>query len=272
MKVLIPGRLFRVMDAKIEVDVAERILERAQFVTRRLAADGGIVMPEGIEVRFYQQNPVVLGRHGRCDDIRLPVVGRSLGLERNALGMVSRTQFADTDVGRDYAYLYGVNEKSEVYARGWSFGWETTSREVWTLAAAKAWLGPDWDDALVPSEARRYDEVWVARASVMNEYSAVPVGADRAALSRAYMESGIRTAAEMVAAMDLQDARDELTRMRAMVDEGNTRIGRLEQQMQALSRDGAAAAGRGDSAALLAEIDDLQELLAGDRTRGATER
>jgi len=253
-----PARLERVMNQTIDVDVDSRILKRALFVTRSIASDGGIVVPEGINVKFFEQNPVVLLRHGR--DGGFPVVGRSLNLKPTAEGMESETQFADTELGREIAYLYGVNQEKEVYARGWSFGWDTLEMETWTLEHAKAWLGSYYDEDVVPPAVKRWDEVWVALKSVMNEYSAVPLGADKKALSRAHSEHGIRIAGEMLTTMDLEDATTRLLELEKKEAISRERFEKIERDIQALRRDGASAAARGDSEALVRELTDLTEM------------
>lgn len=253
MKLEAPKRLERSMAVSIEVDVKERILKRAQFVTRRIASDGGIVDPSGINVRFFQENPVVLMMHGRLGG-GFPVVGRSISLKANALGMESETQFADTSMGRELAYLYGCNEKKEVYARGWSFGWDTTQMETWTLERAKSWLASDYDDAGVPEWVKRGNEVWVAVRSVMNEYSAVALGADKAALSRAF-GGGVRLAGELLTDMDLHEATRMLAEVRNEQNAERSRIEKLEHDIQALRGEGASAAARGDSEAIVRELD-----------------
>jgi len=265
-KIEVPERLERAMGADIDVDVSKRILKRAVFVTRNIASDGGIVVPDGISVRFYETNPQVFLIHNRraTNGVTFPVVGRSLNLTRTDQGMESETQFADDPdgVGRQIAYLYGVNEDKEVYSRGWSFGWETLERETWTLDHAKQWLGKDWDEELVPDFAKRWDEVWVALRSQMNEYSVVPLGADKLSLSRAFEQKGIEIAGDMVARMDLTEAHHELESIRNKI--ATEEVRRLTLGVQALLRDGAAAAKRGDSAAILAEIKELTKLAKGE--------
>lgn len=247
-------RMIRMMATEIEVDVAQRILKRATIVTRGIASDGGIVDPAGIVVRFYQENPQVLAMHGFITGEHSPVIGRSLGLVPTAFGMESQTQFADTELGREYAYLYGVNEKKEVYSRGWSFGWNTTEIETWPLAKARAWLGADYNEDLLPRHVRERGEVWVAKKSVMNEYSAVAMPADRKALSRA-MADGIRTAAALVSEIDLSAALAAIAELRETHLQDQARIARLEREVLALQGDGAGAALRGDTSAILAELD-----------------
>jgi HAMP domain-containing protein len=253
----IPARLVRAAGGVPEIDLEQRTV-RAVVMTRLLARDGGIVMPGGIILRHYQANSVVLAMHGSGLDRNSPVIGRSLSLAVDPAGMTSLTQFAETDLGREYAYLYGVNPKREVYMRGWSFAWRTIELDWLDHVEAKAFLGRDWDDDAYA--ASPYERVWVARRSEMHEYSAVAVGADREALSRAYGD-GIRAAGEMVTEIDcreiaaeLADVRDELNNF-----QGETKriVQELEQQLKALRRDGAAAAARGDTAELRERLRDL---------------
>jgi len=259
----VPTTLVRAMGEDIEVDVPQRILKRAHFVTRGIASDGGIIVPEGINTTYFEQNPVVMLSHGWAD-APFPVVGRSLGLTAADNGMDSVTQFADDPdgLGRQLAYLYGVNEDKAVYARGWSFSWDTQEFETWTLDHAKEYLGKDYDDNLVPPHVKRWDEVWVVLRCVMNEYSCVPLGADKMALSRAHKDKGIDLAGRWVANLDITEARAELTKLQQNIRNHETifAIRKLTAKLQALSRDGAAAAERGDSAEVLHAVRDLVRL------------
>lgn len=258
----IPARLVRASVGVPEIDLEQRTV-RAQIVTKLLARDGGIVLPEGINASFFQQNPVVQALHGMADELRSPVIGRSIALAVNAAGMESVTQFADTELGREYAYLYGVNPQKEVFMRAWSFGWRTLS-QVWiSEGEAKELLGSAWDEQAYA--ASPFERVWVAQKSEMLEYSAVAVGADRAALSRAYAD-GNRAAGAAVAQMDFRECsaliellRDDYANLR---DEHARRIRKIEEDLMALRRDGTAAAARGDTAGLLEGLRMLKDMLA----------
>lgn len=260
-KAQVPERLVRVMNGKPEIDHENRTI-RAQIVTRTLARDGGIVVPDGIITRFYEDNPVVMARHGFSDSSESPVIGRSLGLVKTDYGMISTTQFAeDTRLAQEYMYLYGINPKEEVYMRAWSFGWSTLEFDHWTIDDARKWLGDDWEEDVVDMWTKRFDEVWVSLKSEMHEYSAVPVGSDRDSLSRA-LSDGVKTAGDIILVMDLREARSELARINkekainAVINE----VRSLTRQIQALSRDGVAAAARGDSATILQEVRALVKL------------
>lgn len=246
----------------LDIDLAKRTI-RNTVTTKCLARDGGIVLPEGIITRFYEQNPIVKIRHGMANDARPLVAGRSLGLTRTDIGMDSITQFADNQLGREWGYLYGLNEGGEVYLRAFSFGWASLQVEWITIERARAMLGNLWDEASVPDWCRRCDEVWVSARSEMHEYSVVEVGADREALSRAYNEHGINEAANIVARMDLGEARLIINQLRNENKSLTTRLDAFDTRVQALERDGSAAATSGNSAevknALRAMLAQLRE-------------
>jgi hypothetical protein len=255
----IPERLVRVMGGTPNIDLEQRTIE-ATVATRLLARDGGILEPAGIVTKAFLANPVVQALHGMGGGRNSPVVGRCLALTVDTRGVNARTQFADTELGREYAYLFGVNPKREVFMRAWSFGWNTLSMRWLTLAEARTLLGSDWDEETVPAFCRRYDEVWVADRSEMLEYSAVPVGADREALSRAF-GGGVRLAGELIAGMDLTEAQSAIAELRAWKKDVEPKLEQFERDLMAMRRDGAAAAARGDTAELVNGLRDLANTL-----------
>ena len=256
-----PTRLVRMAAGTPNIDLEQRTIESV-ITTRAIARDGGVVLPRGIDTRHFEANPVVQARHGHGAGPKAMVVGRSLGLSRTERGMSSITQFANTELGREYAYLYGVNEEQEVFMRAWSFGWMPLELDYWNLAQARLNLGEDFDEAVLSTFDLRHDEVWVSVRSEMHEYSAVEVGADRGALSRAW-NNGVRVAGELVAQLDLRNAETELAKLRSNQEELAGQVDRLQQDMQALRRDGAAAVTRGDTAELLERITRMAELVKG---------
>jgi hypothetical protein len=116
----------------------------------------------------------------------------------------------------------------------------------------------------VPPWVQREDRVGVVTACVMNEYSAVPLGADKKALSRAFADAGNRTAGAWLADLDLSEAAEKIRRLESEQETTKSKLGRLEEDIQALRRDGASAAARGDSDAILEELDGMLAIL---RTR-----
>lgn len=246
----LPARLLRLMNDAPSVDVEKRTIE-AVVATRLLARDGGILLPGGIDVRAFSANPVVQAMHGFMEG-KFPVVGRTIALTKTDREFIATTQFAETKLGEEIAYLYGVNPKREVYCRGWSFGWTSYETEWISLDEARVLLGADYDDSTVPAQCER-NGVWVCKRGEMLEYSAVSVGADRAALSRAFND-GIRAAGEMITLNDLKEAQAAISDLRRKTDAMEGELKRLESEMSALRRDGAAAAARGDTAALLESL------------------
>ncbi len=254
MRPTIPTRLIRMMPQPAVRDAASRTISGV-ISTRKIASDGGILDPEGIDLSAYRANSVVLASHisDPFPNGRAPVIGRSVALTRDSAGVWSQTQFADTELGREWAYLYGLNDEGEVYMRAWSIGWDDRRVEWLTHAQARAWLGDDYDDDI----ANRFEAIWLAAESEMTEYSPVAIGADRDALSRAAGKKNIRTAAGILADLDLNQAAHDLATLRASQTEINSRIERLEKSIQALRRDGPAAATRGDSADIANQIHNL---------------
>jgi len=255
-----PERLVRLARETPQMDVARRTI-RSVIATRRIARDGGVVLTDGIDARAFAANPVVQALHGVSESGHSPVIGRALSLAINNRAVETLTQFADTELGREYAYLYGLNPDKEIYMRAWSFGWRTLATDRWDQARAARELGEDYDAGDWPPGAA---QIWVALRSEMHEYSAVPVGADRAALSRAH-QSGIRLAGEIVAELDLAQAARDIAALKTLQEQQGQRIVEVEQQILALRRDGEAAAARGDTAMLAYYARELLAVARGER-------
>lgn len=257
MKRELPNRLIRLMNESPSVNVENRTID-ADVATRLLARDGGILLPDGIDTRAFAQNPNVLVMHGFLEGV-FPIAGRCTALVQSARGIMATTQFAETRLGEEIGYLYGVNPKKEVYCRGWSFGWRSYETDWISIDEAKALLGSDFDPTTVDPSIER-NGVWVCKRGEMHEYSPVPVGADRAGLSRAYKD-GVDTAAAFIADFDLKEARQQIRDMRdnATVTEG--KVAKLEREWNALRRDEAAAAARGDTAAFVEALRELTNRL-----------
>lgn len=247
-----------------DVDLEKRILRNATIATRRLADDGWIIMPEGIETEQFLKNPIVQARHGGgVRTTRSPVIGRVLALGRNADELYAQElQFADTELGREYAYLCGVNPEREVYMRSWSVAGDILERGAIGFNAARAALGGLWDENMAALVRQRQTQVNVAQRFLMNEFSSVPKGADHGALTRA-SAAGIRTAGEILTAMDLSAAQSELAALRQEGLARDERLAKLEREIQALRGEGASAAARRDSEAILAEVRGLRLALSG---------
>jgi len=256
-------RIVRGMTAEPEMDVENRILRNVIVCTRSLATDGWIIEPLGIDYAGYMENPIVTAGHDPETGKLGPVAGRTLSLKRSADGLSAETQFAETTIGKEYAYLYGLNPKKEIFMRAWSIDGSILQRSAMSFSQAEQCLARAWDKRTADLlRARGATAVKVADKFAMRSFAAVAVGADRGALSRAYSD-GVKVAGELVAGMDL----DECTMLLRSLQDTllvNELMG-LNRQIQALARDGAAAAGRGDSAALLQEIRDLTALSVGKR-------
>ena len=246
---------------KPDVDVEKRILRNAVFGTTGLASDGMIILPSGTEYSTYMTNPIVTRQHittaaGAVPRDSQPItIGRTLKMHSDDVELRGdEVQFADSDLGRQYAYLYGVNRAREAYMRMWSIEADRIDSSVATFEQARKIAGPYWNASVaarIQNTNQRAVPVWTK--SALKAVAAADVGADRSALTRAE-KAGIALAGEIAARMDLREATTSLEDLRKQISSDGARIARLERQIQALGRDGASAAARGDSEALLEEI------------------
>lgn len=74
---------------------------------------GDIVHPEGMLEEQFRKNPVVLLNH----DSSKMIIGKNLWLEKTETGVLAKTQFADTETGRE---IYRLNKAG--FMNAWSIG------------------------------------------------------------------------------------------------------------------------------------------------------
>lgn len=239
--------ILRQMASEPEIDAENRIVRNCVVATRSLAEDGAILLPDGIDMGDYLKNPIVRAVHGMSGmDGRPQTIGRCIELTRDGRQMVAATKFADTPLAREWAYLYGCNPKKEIFMRGWSIRAEVIEAETIDFNAAKEICGEFWDQAAADRLRQWFSAVRLIRKSWMKEYSAVELGADRNALSRAYADGNL-TAGNLIFEMEREDLRKEVERLGGKIEQ-------LDQEMKALRGNAASAASRSDTDALLAEV------------------
>lgn len=252
-----------------EIDLLHRILRGVVVATRSLAEDGYIIEPMGIDLSLYLQNPQVGAKHGKAETLLSPCIGRALAIGVTPQGLMADVQFADTTLGRDYAYLHGVNPEKEVYMRAWSIAVSMTSKRMVTLAEGKRLAGDGWNEDIAKGLPKEFaGRVGYAEKTLMREFSSVYVGADRGALTRAF-SNGCATAGNLVSEIDLKAAGERIAALERERGTDRARIETLERDIQALRDDGASAVSRGDSEAIVRQLD---EMLAVCRQRERTER
>ena len=245
-----------------DVDVEQRILRGITVATRALAADGYILEPSGIEFEGYLRDPQVRAMHiaGDRGEGRSPVIGRALAFAVGDRELLSEAQFADTELGREYAYLYGVNPAREVYMRAWSVNVNLLESRPVGRDEALRLAGDLWDEEVARKMAAEGRSVVYAPRSRMVEYSAVVTGADRHALTRAWT-GGVSTAGHILAELDLAEALDQIADLKQSQRNLTSQLEGIENDLQALRRDGAAAAARGDTAEILDLLNGLARSL-----------
>jgi hypothetical protein len=241
-----------------EMDIETRTLKKVCFASRRLATDGIIIEMSGMDISRFAQTPVVTAGHDMAYmGSPAPVVARATAITKDENEAFSPVQFAETDKGKEYAYLYGLNPKKEVFMRAFSLEGSVMAYRTVGFLDARVLLGSLWDDQTADLlQSRGYTSLRVADRFLLKSFAAVPVGADRGALSRAFSD-GVKAAGEIVTGMDLAEIRTALESVRKELC--LSELDRIALQIQALARDGADAASRGDSSALLMEIRKLTE-------------
>lgn len=106
---------------------------------------GDIVYPEGMDDSDYRKNPIVLFAH----DSRKLTIGKNIWLKRNSKGIVAKTQFADTDLGRQ---LYKLNRDG--FLNAWSIGFtipEGGSEIINGINHIKKWILLEYSNVPIPA-------------------------------------------------------------------------------------------------------------------------
>ena len=150
------------------------------------------MIPGGLELKRYLANPIVTARHlmlpgvGELpDEIRPVVVARTLALAAGEMELSAELQFADTQDGRDNAWLYGANPERQAYMRAFSIEAPILESLAANWEAARRLSGQYWDETLAERIRKRATQVMVAVRAELKSVALVASGADRGALTRA---------------------------------------------------------------------------------------
>ncbi len=104
-----------------------------------------IVYPEGMDDTDYRKNPIVLFAH----DSRKLTIGKNIWLKRDSKGILAKTQFADTELGRE---LYRLNRDG--YLNAWSIGFtipEGGSEIIDGINHIKKWILLEYSNVPIPA-------------------------------------------------------------------------------------------------------------------------
>jgi hypothetical protein len=254
-----------------EIDLENRILRNVVICTCALATDGMIFLPDRMETEtFLRAGGPVVSRHTQAGpgqpvlspDGKPIVIAAARGLLATETELtVTELQFADTELGRDFAYLYGVNPKREVFARSWSIEAPIVERMTATWEQARIISGQYWDQIIADRLMPKMTAVPVVTKSQLNTFAAVPVGADKHALTRASLD-GNQAANLLLTNLNLQEAGEYLAAIRKENADMRERVARLETELKALRGEVASAAAQSNSDAVLQE---LQAMLSAAR-------
>jgi hypothetical protein len=242
----------------VDCDVAKRQLRGVIFVTDSLASDGWILRMAGVKTAKWERDPVVLAKH----DAHGVAIGRAVDVKHGEHEKEAVVEFADTALGRDYAYLYGVNADAQPYMRGWSVRGPILERTTMSWEEARREAGNRWDADLAATVRREQREVRVATAMEVTEFSAIALGADKAALTRAY-DAGCETAGALLTRTALADAEREIEVLRLEQRIDREALRTLRGELKALRGEVDSAARRRNSESLLTELRTIATIARG---------
>jgi outer membrane murein-binding lipoprotein Lpp len=252
-------RLSTAVNRPVDCDVEKRIIRQAVISTTGLAADGMILLPEGILLERYLKNPIVTRMHlALLSDVpeEPVVIGAVVSLVPAPLELVAEIQFADTEQGRDYAVLYGCNATRQACMRGWSVEGAILETISANWKQAQTISGQYWDAVLSERLQKKLTSIKIIRRFELSVLSAEALGADRNALTRA-AKVGVAVAGELLTRIDLHAATMEVAQLKTRMSETDAKVLQLEKDITALRGEQAAGAAQSNAAALLEELRDL---------------
>ena len=141
------------------IDEGERAITALISTAARDRMDE-VLLPEGADLKNFRKNPVVLLSHNYSQ----PPIGRAMWIRKMADGILSKVQFAKTQIAEDVYNLY-----KDGFMKAFSVGF----------------MPKEWEDGDGKKSPRRTYSKWE-----LIEYSAVPVPANPEALALA-LEKGI---------------------------------------------------------------------------------
>lgn len=260
-------RFFATNQTPVDCDLEKRILRACVFATTGLASDGWIVLPGGMALERFNRQPLVTSRHvqlpeGAVADGEAIAIARALNLTVSDFELTAEVQFADTELGREYAFLFGINPERIPYMRSWSIEGPVLDKRALTWPEARTLSAQYWDETLAERMRGRCARPMVATRYELSNVAAVALGADRNALTRA-AGLGNNAAQDWLARLDLETSSTELEELKRELSETSARLARLEREHKALVGEVASAARQRNAEAVLAEIRELNQRLTG---------
>lgn len=144
-----------------EVDAKEKC-DISTITTDSVDSDGEVVLPNGIDLKTYQRNPVVLWSHM----MEQPPIGRCLWIKSTPNGMKAKTMYADTDFA---SQIWSLVQGG--FLKGKSIGF--LPLDVRPATADEIKSRPDWKSSPIISK------------SLLLEFSACSVPSNQDALVEA---------------------------------------------------------------------------------------
>jgi HK97 family phage prohead protease len=167
------------LQKKVFIGNIKSIDEKEGTLTAAISVDtidrmGEILDPNGVDLKNYRKNPVVLWAH----DYARPPIGKALWVKREGNSVLSKVKFADTEFAQEIFSLYKGG-----FLNAFSVGFNPK----------------EWDDGDAKKGINRVFTKWE-----LMEYSAVPVPANPSALALA-MQKGILKNNELIRDFDQEE-------------------------------------------------------------------
>jgi HK97 family phage prohead protease len=159
------------------------------ITTDSVDRDGEVVLPGGISLDNFRNNPVVLWAH----DYKSAPIGKCVEVKQDSTGLRATTEFANTERGREAFELYKGG-----FLKGFSIGF-IPDRSATGAPTQKELQGrSDWKGAKS-----------IIRKSEMVEYSAVPIPANPQALARAWHDHDLLISKALAQELQIMDTPSE---------------------------------------------------------------
>lgn len=229
------GELVRIfVDCELQ-DKGEDGLRPVLISTDGIDRMGDIVVPDGVDLRNYRKNPVILFAH----DYSIPPIGSAMWVKKVDNGLLAKPRFASTQLAQDIKTLY-----DEGHMRAWSIGFMVREWEpIDKVNDPQGWKG------------RRFTK------TELLEFSAVPVPANPEALSLA-LAKGLAVSRTIVSLMLPEEPETATETETASFTKGDLEAGEMRSQEQQIAELSAAVRMLTDRAeASDARVGELQNTL-----------
>ena len=180
----------------------------ARISTASVDSDGDVVLPAGGDFREFEENPVVMYRHGFDEDQKLPVGNVIGGITRRTNDLVAKVSFATRPPTHPTNLEWVADTLHELYKQGVMRAFSMGFRIL--MGGARA--AESRDLAKFGAGVRRVITKWRLR-----ELSVVPIGANAEALAMAVSKGWMPAGGWVAQSMGMADDTLDMVERRPMI-------------------------------------------------------